>query len=526
MGRRALVIALASFLVIAVGAVIVWAIIAVGSNPSAAPDPTVGPTAGPTVSPTATPTPTPSATPTAEPTDPPDVPPASVTALAATPKPHAVQLEWTNPSEEDLHQVLVVRVAGATPPAGVDDGTVVGTLPPTQNLFVDTSAGLKPGTKVSYSVFARDAAGAESPAAGVTVTLPIAITVTPVDVAGSVTQQSADATLTDAGSLAFTAFDPAEKHTAAVKPPSGASGAVTTKLTEPKGAAPGAVVWTYTVPNAALRSLAEGAKRDEVFSIVLAGPRDSVATAVTITLLGINDPPTASGIPGETAIVGDAFAFPIPTGVFADPDATDQLVLTADSLPGWLAFDGAAFTGTPSAGDVGTITVPVTATDLHGLTVSADAVIDVITPLPAPNQPPVPAVDDVLFDLSVDPLQASAGLLGNDTDPDGGPNPLSAIPASGVWTVNGETAGSYSIDAAGTLLLDSGVVADGPLQQLGPGEQATATIPYSVTDGADTVASEVHVTVSGAAPADDKYFVTKVFVLEPATPGRALHGIG
>ncbi|HEX7834700.1 MAG TPA: putative Ig domain-containing protein, partial [Pseudolysinimonas sp.] len=474
----------------------------------------------------ATSTPSPSPTPTPEPTEPPDPPPASVTALVATPKPHAVKLEWVNPVDEDLHQVLVVRLAGSTPPADLGDGTIVGSLPPTENSFVDTSALLKPGPKVSYSVFARDDAGSESPALGVTVKLPLAITVTPVDVAGSVTQQAADATLTDAGSLAFTAFDPDEKHTAKVKPPSGASGALTTALTEPKGSAPGAVVWNYAVPNSALRSLAEGAKRDEVFSIVLAGPRDSVATAVTITLLGINDPPVASPIPAETAIAGDAFAFPIPTGTFADRDATDQLVLTAGTLPGWLAFDGAALTGTPSAADLGTITIPITATDPHGLSVSADAVIEVILPLPAPNLPPVPVADDVLFDLAVDPLQTSAGLLGNDSDPDGGPNPLSAIPASGVWTVNGETAGSFTIDAAGTLLLDSGVVADGPLQQLAAGEQVIATIPYSVTDGADTVASQVQVTVIGALPADDKYNVMKVLESEPATLAKGLHGIG
>jgi VCBS repeat-containing protein len=92
--------------------------------------------------------------------------------------------------------------------------------------------------------------------------------------------------------------------------------------------------------------------------------------------------------------------------------------------------------------------------------------------------------------------------------------------------VNGETAGSFTIDAAGTLLLDSGVVADGPLQQLAAGEQVTATIPYSVTDGADTVASQVEVTVVGAAPADDMYNVMKVLASDSPTLGKALRGIG
>lgn len=534
MGRRALIIALAAFAVIVLGAVVVWAIIVLGGPGAPPASPTPEPTI-PVVTPTPTPTPTPepTETPTPEPTEQPDDPaPAAVTALTGKPAPHSVKLEWKNPSDPDLDKLVVVRVSGSKPPAKIADGKTVQTLSAVSESATDKASKLTPGKTYTYAVFAKDATGHVSKPTSVNVKLPFALTVTAVDVTGDLTQQTSDGELTDSGSIAFTAFAEKGTRVAVVLPAKGVSGKMTKVLTEPAGGAPGAVTWTYTVQNSALVSLGEGAKRDEVFTLELRDGADKFPTPVTITLHGINDAPTASGIPGQTAIVGDAFAFPIPPGSFSDPDATDTLTLTAGSLPGWLSFDGVAgFSGTPSAGDLGTVTVTVTATDPFGLAVSKDFTIDVVE---ATNQPPAPDSDSVTFDLGVDPLQTSAALLGNDTDPDGGPNALAAIPASGTWTVGGQTAGSYSIDAAGGLHLDSGVAADGPLQQLAPGEEATATIPYSVTDGADTVGSQIDVTVIGSGTKAGEYDVTKVFSPfaalppGPATqPGRGIgRGIG
>jgi VCBS repeat-containing protein len=515
MGRRALIIALASFGVIVLGVVVVWAIISSGT-PSAGPtpqppqpDPVPSETLSPEPSETPTPTATPSPSPTAIPDDP---PPAPVTALAAKPAPHSVRLDWKNPGDDDLRQLVVVLAEGKTPPADLSSGTVIAKLDYPAASYVDKSAGLTPGKKYSYTVFARDAGGALSTASGLTVTLPAAVVVTPVDVTGDVTQQAADGALTDSGSLAFTAFDPNGTRIAAVLPAAGVSGKVTRTLTEPVGAAPGAVVWTYTVQNSAIRSLGEGAKRDELFVIEVRDGKDKAPTTVTVTVRGINDAPTAASMPAQTAAAGDPFVFPIPAGTFTDVDVTDTLTLSAGILPGWLAFANDALTGTPSDADIGTTTVTITATDPHGASVSADVAIEVFTPLPAPNQPPVPVADPVTFDLGVDPLQTSAALLANDSDPDGGPNALAAIPAAGDWQVNGALAGSYTIDSAGTLHLDSGTVADGPLQLLASGEQATATITYSVTDGTDTVQSSVNITVIGTDSKAGEYDVAKVFV--------------
>ncbi|CAN5391054.1 hypothetical protein BH09ACT4_BH09ACT4_15030 [soil metagenome] len=518
MGRRALIIALASFGVIVLGAVVLWAIFTV-ATPSATPTtPPTDPSPSATVTPQPSETPTP--TPSAEPTDPPDPPdpsdpaPAAVTALAANPTPHTVKLSWKNPADADLTQLLVVRAAGATPPADAASGTVLARLTANVSSYTDSDPDLRPGKSYSYAVFAVDAAGSRSPAADITVTLPVALTVTPVDVTGSVTQQTADGTLTDIGSLAFTAFNPKGPRIAVVMPAAGVAGALTRVVTEPVGSAPGAVTWTYMVQNSAVRSLAEGAKRDDTFVIELRDGKDKVRTTVTVTVNGINDAPTASALQTQTAFADDAFTFPIPTDAFTDVDATDTLTLTTGALPAWLSFTGAALVGNPTASDIGTTTVTITATDPSGASISSDVAIEVITPLPAPNQPPAPVADNVTFDLGVDPLHATAALLANDDDPDGGPNALAAIPAALEWQVNGELAGTYTIDAAGTLQLDSGVVADGPLQQLGAGEQATATITYSVTDGADTVQSSVNITVIGSATKAGEYGVAKVLASE------------
>jgi VCBS repeat-containing protein len=516
MGRRALVIAMAAFLVVVIGAVLTWVIISSGTPQAApTPDPTT-----PVVTPSATPSATP--TPTSQPSDPAAPAPASVAPVTAKPAPRSVSLAWTAPVEPEVIQVLVVVAAGATAPVTPSAGTVLADLPPQQSTFTDARGVLAPGQQYSYSVFARTIEGSTSEPTGVTVTLPAALTVTPVKVAGTVTQVVPDATLTDEGSLAFTAFDPSGPRTVVVTPRAGALGAISATVTEPVGTAPGTVAWSYAIANADARSLAEGAKRVETFVVELRGGADRVATTVTIDVLGINDAPTASGIASQTAFVGDAFAFPVPAGAFSDVDATDTLTLSAGTLPAWLAFDSVAgFSGTPSAADGGTVTVTVTATDPHGATASADVAIDVVTPLPAPNTPPVPVDDEVIFDLGVDPLQATGQLLTNDADPDGAPNPLAVLPDAGPWLIDGEVAGAYTIDADGILHLDSGVDAAGPLQRLGPDEHAVAVIVYSVTDGVDTVAAEVTVTAIGA-PLDDKdYDVSKAFVPVAAEPGKA-----
>lgn len=102
------------------------------------------------------------------------------------------------------------------------------------------------------------------------------------------------------------------------------------------------------------------------------------STTLTITLHGANDAPVLAVQTGnQTATVGSVFSLTLPAGTFTDVDSGDSLAYTAtaangSALPGWLSFNAATrtFSGTPASGDVGTVSVKATATDLGSLAAS------------------------------------------------------------------------------------------------------------------------------------------------------------
>ena len=104
----------------------------------------------------------------------------------------------------------------------------------------------------------------------------------------------------------------------------------------------------------------------------------------------VNSPPTVENeIPDQTATTGTAFSHTFPDTTFNDSDTGDTLTYTAtladadDSpLPAWLVFDAGTrtFSGTPAVGDLGIVTVRVTAHDANGGTVSDEFDIDVMRP--------------------------------------------------------------------------------------------------------------------------------------------------
>jgi Ca2+-binding RTX toxin-like protein len=92
----------------------------------------------------------------------------------------------------------------------------------------------------------------------------------------------------------------------------------------------------------------------------------------TLAITAVNDAPVVANlIADQTATVGTALNFALPSNTFTDVD-NPTLVLSATGLPSWLAFNAATgtFTGTPGAANVGTVNVTVTATDAGGLSVS------------------------------------------------------------------------------------------------------------------------------------------------------------
>ena len=96
----------------------------------------------------------------------------------------------------------------------------------------------------------------------------------------------------------------------------------------------------------------------------------SVSTSFSLTVTNVNDAPVVSGsVPAQSATQGENLNFSLPANTFTDPDG-DALTLRAtladgSALPAWLHFDAATgtFSGTPGNGDIGNLTILVTATD-------------------------------------------------------------------------------------------------------------------------------------------------------------------
>ncbi|ATN32507.1 hypothetical protein ACO34A_01620 [Rhizobium sp. ACO-34A] len=107
----------------------------------------------------------------------------------------------------------------------------------------------------------------------------------------------------------------------------------------------------------------------------------SATATVSLVVGNTNDAPTTEQeLDSFVVLEGSQFTYTVPEGVFADEDAGDTLTLSAgmtdgSPLPSWLEFDpvSRAFSGIPDDGDVGIISVRVTATDAAGA--STDAIM-------------------------------------------------------------------------------------------------------------------------------------------------------
>ncbi|WP_156967597.1 putative Ig domain-containing protein [Comamonas granuli] len=112
--------------------------------------------------------------------------------------------------------------------------------------------------------------------------------------------------------------------------------------------------------------------------VVHDGTNSSSAAHKAIAVTAVNDAPTvANAVPNQNATEDAAFSFQFAANTFADADVGDTLAYSAQltgggALPAWLSFDAATrtFSGTPANGDVGTLSIDVTASDGHGGTVT------------------------------------------------------------------------------------------------------------------------------------------------------------
>ncbi|MDP1656993.1 MAG: putative Ig domain-containing protein [Hylemonella sp.] len=123
----------------------------------------------------------------------------------------------------------------------------------------------------------------------------------------------------------------------------------------------------------------------------LTGASASQVFALEVT--NTNDAPTiGAALAVQTATEDAAFTFALPTDAFVDADLGDRLSYTAtladgSALPTWLQLDAATgtFSGTPVNGDVGSVSVRLTASDLTGASASQAFAIGVTNVNDAPE---------------------------------------------------------------------------------------------------------------------------------------------
>ena len=124
------------------------------------------------------------------------------------------------------------------------------------------------------------------------------------------------------------------------------------------------------------------------------GSADSNTATVTITVAAVNDTPVvATPLADRSVTLGSSLNFSFGVSAFTDVE-TANLTYTAtradgSALPAWLSFNAGTrtFSGTPASGDIGTVSVKVTASDGS---LSASDVFDVVVSL-RPNTAPVAA---------------------------------------------------------------------------------------------------------------------------------------
>jgi Ca2+-binding RTX toxin-like protein len=267
----------------------------------------------------------------------------------------------------------------------------------------------------------------------------------------------------------------------------------------------------------------------------------SASTSFTIDVANVNDTPVVAAPPSDQPATEDeAFVFVLPAETFTDEDAGDTLTYSAtladgSALPSWLVFDAATrtFSGTPANGDVGSLSIRVTATDAAGASASTTFAIEVanVNDAPVVAAPPSDqaATEDEAFSFVLpaetftdedagDTLTYSAALA------DGSALPSCLVFDSATRTFSGTPAngdvGSLSIqvtatDAAGasastSFAIDVANVNDAPTVGNAPPDRATTedgafvfVLPadtFADDDAGDTLTYSATLAVGSALP--------------------------
>ncbi len=116
---------------------------------------------------------------------------------------------------------------------------------------------------------------------------------------------------------------------------------------------------------------------------------------ISIAVTEVNDIPTAtSSLSAQNALQGFPFSFTVPTNTFSDVDQGEILTYSAtlstgNPLPSWLTFNPSTltFSGTPTIGDLGNLTIQVIATDRAGASAIAPLALTIAAPKPGNLDP-------------------------------------------------------------------------------------------------------------------------------------------
>ena len=252
-------------------------------------------------------------------------------------------------------------------------------------------------------------------------------------------------------------------------------------------------------------SLAEGANTIKVKVTAQDTTTTETYTVVVTRAVGATNrvPTVVNAIADRTATAGTALNFAFPAATFNDADTGDTLTYTAtkpddSALPSWLSFAPAtrAFSGTPQAADVGTVTVKVTASDGNGG--SVNDTFDIVVSA-APNTPPT-AADNTVTTAEDTVYNFSATDFGF-VDPDGDP-------LASVKIVTPPASGKGTLALSGTAVAADEVVPAASIGNLAytPPQTRTATgyasFTFKVSDGTDVSAAANTMTID-VTPGND-----------------------
>ena len=250
---------------------------------------------------------------------------------------------------------------------------------------------------------------------------------------------------------------------------------------------------------------------------------ESVSDTFTLTVDNVNDTPSAINLSSTEVDENVSIGSTVGTLTTQDPDTGDSFSYTLVSGSGdddnnIFSIDNNRLNlnASPDFESQSSYNIRVQTQDSSGQTFEETFIININDvndiPIPIivlPNDPPNPQEDTASTELN---HTISINVLANDSDPDNDPLSVSAIDAS-------QTSGMVTNNEDDTITYDP----NGQFEDLTPGETATDTFTYTISDGnGGTDTAQVSVTINGMS--DDALTQTSIQSLGSQTNNINLEG--